>query len=92
MLDSLPPEIRSRIYSFLFPNAKGGLVSLLVEKKRDWADQLGLPPFAVLRRDPRYVAYRQKCNDTKRGSDVWPDHVEDAFWQGMHRPLFSQNL
>lgn len=90
-LGSLPPEIRTYIYSFVFATAQGGLISLLVEKNGDWANYGGLPPISVLRRSPRYIAYRQKQNSSNDSSNVWPDQVEDAFLQGMQRSVRPQS-
>lgn len=81
-LGSLPPEIRSKIYSFVFNTEQGGLISLRVEKNGDWANDSEIPPVPYLRLDPRYTAYRRKVA-LKKVASVWPDYMEDVFFQGM---------
>lgn len=85
-LDSLPPEIRSNIYPFVFSTLKRGFISLLVEKNRDLSNVGGLPQSAVLRRDARYIAYRQQREGLNRGCEFWPENVENAFLQGSRTP------
>ena len=78
MLDVLPPELRFKIYSYVFSTKDEGLIVLRVMRGGDWVTHLGLAPYPILLQDPEYVRYR--CKPKKR--DVWTDPVEEVFHKG----------
>ena len=81
MLDVLPPELRFKIYSYVFPTEDEGLIVLRVMRREGWLTGLGLAPYLSLLQDPRYKRYRRKPKN--RG--VWADLVEEAFHKGGTR-------
>lgn len=82
MLGVLPPELRLKIYSYVFSTGDEGLIVLRAMPRGDWAGDMGLPPYGVLLQDPQYDRYRRRRNI--RG--VWSDHVEEAFQKGDTSP------
>lgn len=81
VLSVLPPELRLRIYSYVFLTADGPIM-LRAARRGDWAGDMGLPPYAILLRDPRYDRYRRK----RSSRNTWPDPVEEAFQKGGTTP------
>ena len=81
MLDVLPPELRFKIYSYVFSTEDEGLIVLRVMRRRDCATHLGLAPYFYLLQDPEYRRYRR--NPKNRG--VWMDPVEEVFHKGGTR-------
>ena len=78
LLSALLPELRIRIYTYVFSTADEGLIVLRALRRGDWASDMGLPPYAILLQDPRYRLYRDK----RRIRDIWPGPVEEAFHTG----------
>lgn len=84
MLSVLPPELRLRIYCYVFSTRDEGLIVLRATGRGDWAGDMGLPSYAMLLQDPYYERYRRRSSI--RGK--WPDPVEEAFHKGDTDPYF----
>ena len=84
MLNTLPPELRFQIYSYVFSTQDEGFIGLRTTQRGDWAGDMGLPPYPILLQDPRYKRYRRRSSI--RGK--WPDSVEEAFHKGGTNPYF----
>ena len=78
MLHVLPPELRFKIYSYVFSTEDEGVIVLRVMRKGDWVSDLGLAPYPILLQDPRYNRYRGRPKN--RG--IWTDPIEEAFHKG----------
>lgn len=78
MLSILPPEIRSKIYSYVFSTEDEGLIVLWVTQRKDLAGDMALVPYAILFQDPRYDRYRRR----PKYQDKWPTHKEEAYYKG----------
>ncbi|CAD6589615.1 MAG: hypothetical protein ASARMPREDX12_003904 [Alectoria sarmentosa] len=90
LLSALLPELRIRIYTYVFSTADEGLIVLRALRRGDWASDMGLPPYAILLQDPRYRLYRDK----RRIRDIWPGPVEEAFhtalrWTAAYQLLLN---
>ena len=77
---TLLPELRQRVYSYLFFG--DGDTTVLSRQKynvsiespySDW-----LPAMLKLAEDPVYVARRRQ-----KPSEVWPNEIDEAFFQGI---------
>ena len=75
MLNTLPPELRSQLYPYVFSTRDEGRIVLQAMWKGDWAGDMGLPPYATLLHNPRYDRYRRR----RKTPDKWPSFVEEAF-------------
>ena len=82
MLNILPPELRSQIYSYVFSTSDEGLIVLRAARGGDWAGDMGLPAFTVLLQNSRYRCHRRKPNTQEK----WPNLVEEAFHKGDTKP------
>ena len=87
MLDYLPVEVTSRIYSYVFPNGGISLDAeiLISDSQTSW---LGAELLCEsFRQSRRYVEYRlERAHRGKPG--IWHDEVEDAFFKGT--PLLQR--
>ena len=77
---TLLPELRQRVYSYLFFD-DGDTTVLIRQKHNDSIespDSEWLPDMLKLAEDPVYVDRRRQ-----RPSQVWPDEIDEAFFQGI---------
>ena len=77
---TLLPELRQRVYSYLFFD--DGDTTVLIRQKHNVSiespDSKTLHDMLKLAEDPVYVASRRR-----KPSQVWPDEIDEAFFQGI---------
>ena len=70
---TLPPEVRQRVYSYLFFD--DGDTTVLIRQKHNVSIESDVLKLAE---DPVYVARRRQ-----KPSQGWPDEIEEALFQGI---------
>lgn len=88
----LPLELRLQIYSQIFYLDAGPLLKL--HEERLWTKENKLPALGMCRRDRAYISHRLKWQHmtVSDGEIRWPDHVEEALFEGILSLTLSRDL
>lgn len=73
---TLSPELRQRVYSYLFFD--DGDTTVLIRQKHNVNIESWLTDMLKLAEDPVYVARRRQ-----KPSAVWPEDIDVTFFQGI---------